>query len=143
MFFILFNKLFNAFLVLCVWSLRKSELWLFYYENFLSKFIDTYCTDTVLSLILLVSEMLKIPRPKFEAHFLKKRAFVTNRCLAQDAFEKNVLEKQKTFQNTRQHANSYMYKFFIISYILQSYSGKWAILVTKMHCPTQPHISSP
>ena len=60
----------------------------FFYENFLSKFIDTYCTDTVLSLILLVSEMLKIPRPKFEAYFLKKVAFVTNRCLAQDAFGK-------------------------------------------------------
>ena len=44
--------------------------------------------DTVLSLILLVSEMLKIPRAKVEAHFLKKLAFVTNKCFAQDAFGK-------------------------------------------------------
>ena len=44
--------------------------------------------DTVLSLILLVSEILKILRAKDEAHFLKKTAFVTNKCLAQDAFGK-------------------------------------------------------
>ena len=47
-----------------------------------------YRKHTVLSLILLVSEMLKIPRAKFEAHFLKKLNFVTNKCLAQDAFGK-------------------------------------------------------
>ena len=40
-----------------------------------------YHMDTVLSLILLVSEMLKIPRAK-----VKELAFVTNKCLAQDAF---------------------------------------------------------
>ena len=33
--------------------------------------------DTVLLLILLVSEMLKIPGTKVEAYFLKKHAFVT------------------------------------------------------------------
>ena len=38
--------------------------------------------DTVLSLILLVYEMLKIPRVKIKAHFLKKLAFVTNKWLA-------------------------------------------------------------
>ena len=48
------------------------------------KFIDKYRMDTVLSLILLVSEMLKIPRAKVEAHFLKKLAFITNKNLAQD-----------------------------------------------------------
>ena len=42
--------------------------------------------DTVLSLILLDFDMLKIPRAKVEAHFLKKLAFVTNKCLAQDSF---------------------------------------------------------
>ena len=45
-----------------------------------------YHMGTVLSLILLVSEMLKIPRAKVEADFLKELAFVTNKCLAQDAF---------------------------------------------------------
>ena len=47
-----------------------------------------YHMDTELSLILLVSEMLKIPRVKVEAHFLKKLAFVTNKYLVQDAFGK-------------------------------------------------------
>ena len=42
--------------------------------------------ETALSLILLDSEILKIPKVK--AHFLKKLAFVTNKCLTQDAFEK-------------------------------------------------------
>ena len=45
-----------------------------------------YRMDTVLSLILLVSEMLKSPRTKVQAHFLKKIAFITKKCLAQDIF---------------------------------------------------------
>ena len=45
-----------------------------------------YRMDTALPLILLVSERLKIPRTEVEAHFLKKLAFVYNKCLAQDAF---------------------------------------------------------
>ena len=60
----------------------------FFRLNFLSKCIYMYCKHTVLSLILLVSEMLKIARSKFEAHFLKKLNFVTNKCLRQDAFGK-------------------------------------------------------
>ena len=47
-----------------------------------------YCMDTVMSLTLLVSEMLKIPKAKVEVNFLKKLAFVTNTCFAQDAFGK-------------------------------------------------------
>ena len=43
-----------------------------------------YHMDTVLSLTL----MLKIPRAKVEAHFLKKLVFVTNKCLTQDSFGK-------------------------------------------------------
>ena len=43
-----------------------------------------YRMNIVLSLILLVSDMLKIPRAKVEVHFLKKFAFVTSKCLAQD-----------------------------------------------------------
>ena len=43
-------------------------------------FIDMYRMDTVFSLIMLVSEMLKIPSAQVKAHFLKKLAFVTNKC---------------------------------------------------------------
>ena len=39
-------------------------------------------------MILLVFEMLKIPRTKVEAYFLKKLAVVTDKCLVQDAFGK-------------------------------------------------------
>ena len=39
-----------------------------------------YRMDTVFSLIMLVSEMLKIPSAQVKAHFLKKLAFVTNKC---------------------------------------------------------------
>ena len=45
-----------------------------------------YRMDVVLSLILLVYKMLKIPRAKVEAHFLNKLAFITNKCLALDPF---------------------------------------------------------
>ena len=47
-----------------------------------------YHIGTVLSSILLVSEMLKILRAKVKAHLLKKLTFVTNKCLAQDALGK-------------------------------------------------------
>ena len=63
---------FNMFLALCVWSLRKGELWL-------SKFM--YRIDTMLSLIFLVSAMLKIPRTNVETHFLKKLTFVNSKLL--------------------------------------------------------------
>ena len=57
--------------------------------DFLSKFIDMYRMDTVISLILLlVSEMLKIPWAIVEVHFFKKLAFPTNKFLAQDVFGK-------------------------------------------------------
>ena len=44
--------------------------------------------NTLSSFILLVFEMLKIPRAKIEAHFFNKFVFVTNKSLAQDAFRK-------------------------------------------------------
>ena len=71
--------------------------------------------DTMLSLILLVSEMLQIPRTKVEAHILKKLAFVTKKCLAQDTFGKCQRQK-KTFQNKQQYANNYGHKFSCFVY---------------------------
>ena len=56
--------------------------------------------DTVLSLTLLVSKMLKIPRAKSEAHFLKKPAFLINKCLAQDAFKECPRTTEKLSKNT-------------------------------------------
>ena len=54
----------------------------------MSIFTDMCHMDTALSLILLVSKMLKIPRAKVETYFLKKLAFVTRKFLTQDAFGK-------------------------------------------------------
>ena len=54
--------------------------------KFLPKYVDTYCMDTVLFLILLLSEILEIQRTKVEVHFLRKFTFVTNKFLAEDAF---------------------------------------------------------
>ena len=56
--------------------------------SFLSIFLDMYRMDSVLYLILLISEILKITKAKVKAHFLKKLAFVTNNCSAQDAVRK-------------------------------------------------------
>ena len=63
-----------------------------------------YRMDTVLFLILLVSEMLKILRAKAKAHFLKKLAFVTKKCLAQDAFGKcpRTTESLSTYTAARE-----------------------------------------
>ena len=62
-----------------------------------------YRMDTVLSLIMVVSEMLKIPRAKVEAHFLKKLSFVTTECSAQDAFGEcpTTTEKLSKFRAVR------------------------------------------
>ena len=51
-------------------------------------------------LILLVSEMQKIQRAKVEAHFLKKLAFVTNECLARDAF--STTENLSKYKSVRE-----------------------------------------
>ena len=56
----------------------------------------------MLSLILLVSQMLKISRAKIEAHFLKKLVFVANKCLAQDAFGKCL----RTIENLSKYTAS-------------------------------------
>ena len=45
-------------------------------------------TNIVLFLIVLLSELLKIPRATVEAHFLKELAFVINKQLVQDDFRK-------------------------------------------------------
>ena len=62
-----------------------------------------YHMNTVLSLILLVFDIPKIPKTKIEAHFLKKLDFVTNKCLALDAFEK-CPRTTETFQNTQRYS---------------------------------------
>ena len=80
-----------------------------------------YHMDTVLSLIMVVSEMLKIPRAKVEAHFLKKLVFVTNKCFAQDAFGKCPRTVEKIHSNTRIVMCT---NFLIISCISQSYPSK-------------------
>ena len=69
-----------------------------------------YRMDTVLSLIFLVSEMLKISGAKVEAQFFEQLPFVIKKCLIQD-ISKNVQGQQKTFQNTQQYVNSYFPKF--------------------------------
>ena len=71
-----------------------------------------YRMDTVLSLILLVSKMLKIPRAQVEAHFLKKLAFVTNKCLAQDVFGKCP----RTTENLSKYTAGYRFPRCIIRY---------------------------
>ena len=65
-----------------------------------------YCMDTMLSFILLVSEMPKLPRAPFEAYFLTKFAFVTKKCLAEQAFEKCTMTTE----------NSSKYKKYKVSF---------------------------
>ena len=88
-----------------------------------------YCMDTVLSLILLISEMQKIPRAKYEARFLKKLAFVTGNW-------KMPKDNRKPFKIHSSTRIDICYFFIIIiTYILQSYPSKWAVSVTEMYCP--------
>ena len=100
------RSVFNVFLVLCVWSPRKSKFWYF------------FCF---------------FPRAKVEAHFLKKIAFVTRKCLAQSALGKCPRTTENLWKYTAV-LNSCVHKF---SYLVctKNHPSKWAISVTKMHCP--------
>ena len=62
--------------------------------------MNMYRMNPVLSFILLVSEVRKIQRAKVEAHFLKKLPFVTNECLARDAF--STTENLSKYKSVRE-----------------------------------------
>ena len=82
-----------------------------------------YRMDILLSLILLVSEKLKIPKTKIEAHFLKEIDFVNNKCLAQEAFEKCPSTTENLSKHTALQFSQYIVmitNFLIISCILQT-----------------------
>ena len=81
------------------------------------------CMDTVLSLILLVSEKLKTPKVKVEGHYLRKLA-----C-SQQMFDTKYLRKIskanrrpfKIHNSTQIVMNT---NFIFILYVLQSYPSK-------------------
>ena len=80
-----------------------------------------YRMDAVLSLILLVSDVLKISKIKVEAHFLKKLNFVTNKCLTRDAFEKCPRITENLSKSTALQLSQYIVmntNFLIIAYAL-------------------------
>ena len=119
--------------------LQKKWIMAFFLLNLLSKFIDIYHMDTALTLILLVSEILKTPKTKVEAHFLKKLDFVINICLAQDVFVICPMTTENHSKYTALQLSQYIVmctNFLIISCILQSYPSKWAISVNKMCWPS-------
>ena len=59
-----------------------------------------YHIDAVLFLILLVSEMLKIPRTKVEPHFLKKTYFCNEQQFSTNAFGKCSRTTKNLFKYT-------------------------------------------
>ena len=77
--------------------------------KFSVNFVGMYRKDNVLTLVLLVFEMLRIPSAKVDAHFPKKLSFVANKGLAQDAFGKYP----RAIKNLSKYtvANSYEHKF--------------------------------
>ena len=70
----------------------------FFLLNYMSKLMNMCRMDTLLSLTLSVSEVLAIPRTYVETHFLKKLAFVNNKCFKMPS--ESAQGQQKTFQNT-------------------------------------------
>ena len=75
-----------------------------------------YRMDIVLSLILL--QMLKFPRAKVQFHFLKKTAFVTSQCLAQDTFGKcsRITENLSKYTSMREQLCAEIFLFSRIFY---------------------------
>ena len=80
--------------------------------------------DSVLSLTPLVSEMLKYPWAKVEAYFLKKLAFVTNKCLFTRCLRKMSKDNRKPFKIHSCTQIVMCPNFLIILHILQIYSSK-------------------
>ena len=78
----------KMFLVLCVLPLRKSELWIFFSTKFPVKVYRyvPYEYRVVLDFVSFWDG--ESSKGQSEAHFLKKFAFVSNKCWAQDAFGK-------------------------------------------------------
>ena len=90
------------FRLLCAWSLRKYELWLFSVKFFVKIFrYVSYGFRVAVDSVNF--DMLKITKAKVKAHFLKKFAFVTNNSLAQDAFRKypRTTENLSNYSGTR------------------------------------------
>ena len=86
-----------------------------------------YIMDTVLSLILLVFEIMKILKTKVEAHSIKKLDFVTNKDLALDAFGKCPRTTKNLSKYTSLQLSQYIVmctSFLITTYILQSYPSR-------------------
>ena len=121
---------------------KKKRIMAFFLLNFLPKFIDMYGMDTVLFFILLVFEMLKIPKINVEAHFLKKLDFVTNKCLAQDAFRKCPRTTENLLKYTALQLSKYIVlcTIFLLSRIFYK-----AIPVSERYPLTRciAHINSP
>ena len=98
--------------------------------------------DAVSSLILKVSEMLKIPKTKVEVHFLKKFVFVTNKCLTQDAFRKCPRTTENLSKYTAVVRQKLCAHFFLFSSIFCN-----SILVSELHrlprctSPNKQHLS--
>ena len=89
-----------------------------------------YRMDAVF-LILLVSDVLKIPKIKVEAHFLKKLNFVTNKCLTRDAFEKCPRTTENLSKFTALQLSQYIVMctdFLIIAYTLDFFYKQLRIL---------------
>ena len=110
---------------------EKVNYGFFFLLNLLSKFIDMYRMDAVLSLILLVSDVLKIPKIKVEAHFLKKLNFVTNKCLTRDAFEKCPRITENLSKSTALQLSQYIViytNFLFIAYTLDFFYKQLRIL---------------
>ena len=93
-----------------------------------------YHTDTVLSLILLVFEILDIPKTKVKDYFLKKLDFITNKCFAQGVFRKYPTKKISAALQLSQY-------IVMCTNFLIIYPCKRAITVNKIHCPYKQSLS--
>ena len=113
---------------------KKKWIMTYFLLNFLPKFIYMYRMDSVRSLIQLVSEMLKIPRDKVEAHFLKLTYFCNQQMFRTRCLWEISKYNRKPFIIHSSTRIVICTKFLIISYILQSYPRKWAILFIEIHC---------
>ena len=82
-----------------------------------------YRMDTVLSLILLVSEMLKIPRLKVAAHFLQT-CFYNQQKFSTRYLRKMPKDNKKPFKIHSSTRIVMCTNFLIFSYVLLSYPSK-------------------
>ena len=119
--------------VLCVWSLRKSELCFFSVKYYVKIYrYVPYGYRLVLDSVSFWDA--ENSKGQSWGWFSEETCFCNQHMFCTRCFRKMSKNNRKPLKIHSSMRIVMCTNFFIILYILQSYPSKWAISVTEMHC---------